>query len=97
MLDKSHCKIAYDTDTERLEVSDYYDFSSSYPDAKERKRRSKSKKAQAEDGVEEASIPEEAGEWEDMRSRFTASYRSLLSALKAVKTAPACIEPVWHD
>jgi pre-60S factor REI1 len=32
MIDKSHCKIAYDTEDDRLEVSDFYDFSSSYPD-----------------------------------------------------------------
>lgn len=31
MIDKGHCKIAYDTEDDRLEVSDYYDFSSSYP------------------------------------------------------------------
>ncbi|KAJ7072486.1 C2H2 type zinc-finger-domain-containing protein [Mycena amicta] len=30
MLDKSHCKIAYDTEDDRLEISDYYDFTSSY-------------------------------------------------------------------
>lgn len=34
MTDKSHCKIAYDTEDDRLEISDYYDFSSSYPDEK---------------------------------------------------------------
>lgn len=33
MVDKSHCKIAYDTEDERLEISDYYDFTSSYPNA----------------------------------------------------------------
>lgn len=33
MLDKSHCKIAYDSENEKLEISDFYDFSSSYPDA----------------------------------------------------------------
>jgi len=32
MLDKSHCKIAYDNEAEKLEISDFYDFSSSYPD-----------------------------------------------------------------
>ncbi|KAF9529314.1 C2H2 type zinc-finger-domain-containing protein [Crepidotus variabilis] len=32
MLDKSHCKIGYDSQKDRLEVSDYYDFTSSYPD-----------------------------------------------------------------
>ena len=33
MIDKSHTKIAYDSERERLEVSDFYDFTSSYPDA----------------------------------------------------------------
>lgn len=32
MLDKSHCKIAYDTEEDRFEISDFYDFTSSYPD-----------------------------------------------------------------
>ena len=31
MIDKSHCKMAYETDEERLEFSDFYDFTSSYP------------------------------------------------------------------
>ncbi|KAG9316517.1 C2H2 type zinc-finger-domain-containing protein [Chiua virens] len=31
MIDKGHCKIAYDTETDKLEMSDYYDFTSSYP------------------------------------------------------------------
>jgi len=31
MVDKSHCKIAYDSPDDRLEISDYYDFTSSYP------------------------------------------------------------------
>ncbi|PPQ99717.1 hypothetical protein CVT24_009700, partial [Panaeolus cyanescens] len=44
MVDKGHCKIAYDTEIDRLEVSDYYDFSSSYPDGQP-PRRKKSKKA----------------------------------------------------
>ncbi|KAH9942313.1 C2H2 type zinc-finger-domain-containing protein [Epithele typhae] len=39
MRDKGHCKIAYDTDEERLEVSDFYDFEASYPDMEERKAR----------------------------------------------------------
>ncbi|KAJ3557906.1 hypothetical protein NP233_g11624 [Leucocoprinus birnbaumii] len=53
MVDKSHCKIAYDTENERLEVSDYYDFTASYPDAHLRK-----KKQQA--------LKESDEEWEDM-------------------------------
>jgi pre-60S factor REI1 len=32
MIDKSHCKIAYQSEHDRLEISDFYDFSSSYPD-----------------------------------------------------------------
>jgi pre-60S factor REI1 len=32
MVDKSHCKIAYDLEDDRLELSDYYDFTSSYRD-----------------------------------------------------------------
>jgi pre-60S factor REI1 len=32
MVDKSHCKIAYDLEDDRLELSDYYDFTSSYQD-----------------------------------------------------------------
>ncbi|KAJ3788659.1 C2H2 type zinc-finger-domain-containing protein [Lentinula aff. detonsa] len=52
MLDKSHCKVAYDKQDDRLEISDYYDFTSSYPDAHLRK-----KKAKAEQEKDE--------EWED--------------------------------
>ncbi|KAJ1663516.1 pre-60S factor rei1 [Coemansia sp. RSA 1813] len=35
MLDKGHTKIAYDTEIDILEISDFYDFSSTYPDAHE--------------------------------------------------------------
>lgn len=31
-MDKGHCKIAYDTDDDAIELVDYYDFSSSYPE-----------------------------------------------------------------
>ncbi|EJD03003.1 uncharacterized protein FOMMEDRAFT_85023 [Fomitiporia mediterranea MF3/22] len=48
MLDKSHRKIAYDSVKERLEYSDYYDFSSSYPDYEERTRK-KEENAEWED------------------------------------------------
>ncbi|KAJ2002636.1 pre-60S factor rei1 [Coemansia thaxteri] len=33
MLDKGHTKIAYETEIDILEISDFYDFSSTYPDA----------------------------------------------------------------
>lgn len=32
MVDKSHCKVAYDTQEDQLELSDFYDFRSSYAD-----------------------------------------------------------------
>jgi len=35
MLDKGHCKLAYDKEEHMLEVSDYYDFRSSYPEDEE--------------------------------------------------------------
>ncbi|KAJ1677776.1 pre-60S factor rei1, partial [Spiromyces aspiralis] len=33
MIDKGHCKLAYDTEIDILELADFYDFSSSYADA----------------------------------------------------------------
>ncbi|KAJ6593758.1 C2H2 type zinc-finger-domain-containing protein [Mycena capillaripes] len=52
MLDKSHCKIAYDSEDDRLEISDFYDFTSSYP-----AETKKSKKSKPESSVDE---------WEDL-------------------------------
>ncbi|KAJ2913248.1 hypothetical protein MD484_g7160, partial [Candolleomyces efflorescens] len=37
MVDKGHCKIAYESQSDRLEVSDFYDFSTSYPDGPSKK------------------------------------------------------------
>ena len=59
MVDKSHCKIAYDKESDKLEISDYYDFSSSYPDAFTKKK-GKGKKKSSKVVVE---VEEE--EWED--------------------------------
>jgi len=55
MVDKSHCKIAYDKERDRMELSDFYDFSASYPDAESRPKRRPTK--------EESDDEEE--EWED--------------------------------
>ena len=60
MIDKGHCKIAYDNETDRLELSDYYDFTSSYPDTDKRKKRKT--KSTRQINVEEGSD----AEWEDM-------------------------------
>ncbi|KAF8581607.1 hypothetical protein K439DRAFT_214617 [Ramaria rubella] len=58
MNDKGHCKIAYDEEKDRLDISDFYDFSSSYPDAvMQGKKQTKSKPR-----VEET----EEQDWEDM-------------------------------
>jgi len=59
MIDKSHCKIAYDTEPDMLEISDYYDFSSSYPDAEERRRRKEERRAKR-------AAAEAAEGWEDV-------------------------------
>jgi len=57
MVDKAHCKIAYDTHREKLELSDFYDFTSSYPDAGKRRRGKGKPKAKA--------TPEDE-EWEEV-------------------------------
>ena len=56
MLDKSHCKIAYDSQKDQLELSDFYDFSSSYPVGFSGRRRAKKAKKE--------SVQEEDEEWE---------------------------------
>ena len=67
MVDKSHCKIAYDTENDTLEISDYYDFSSSYPDAEERQRRKAERRAEKKKKAAEAARVAEAAEgWEDV-------------------------------
>ncbi|OSD04011.1 hypothetical protein PYCCODRAFT_1408429 [Trametes coccinea BRFM310] len=72
MIDKGHCKIAYDAEEDRLEISDFYDFSASYPDAEERKARkaarearkaAKAAKKAAQDDKEEDDNEEEEEEW----------------------------------
>ncbi|THH08608.1 hypothetical protein EW145_g2589 [Phellinidium pouzarii] len=63
MLDKSHCKIAYDLERDRLEISDYYDFSASYPDHDaEKKKKAKKVKEERENATEAG----ENEEWEDV-------------------------------
>ncbi|KAF8518797.1 C2H2 type zinc-finger-domain-containing protein [Gautieria morchelliformis] len=61
MSDKGHCKIAYDEEKDRLEMSDFYDFSSSYPDAT-----SKGKKAAKSKRMHSSDVEEEEQEWEDV-------------------------------
>jgi pre-60S factor REI1 len=66
MVDKSHCKIAYDAEDDRLELSDYYDFSSSYPDAPHQpKKKSRSKHNRDGSGEEEWEDVDQDGEAAD--------------------------------
>ncbi|PAV18655.1 C2H2 type zinc-finger [Pyrrhoderma noxium] len=46
MVDKGHCKIAYGTMKDRLEVAEFYNFEKSYPDYEERKRRREERRAE---------------------------------------------------
>lgn len=66
MVDKGHCKIGYENESQRLEISDYYDFSSSYPDADARLKRREARAAQrAERAAEKEAARQDAG-WEDV-------------------------------
>lgn len=75
MLDKAHCKIAYDSEDDRLEVSDHYDFTTSYP-TETRKKKSKQPRAEDEEwedadddsGDAEEVVDEDASEPPDSES-----------------------------
>jgi pre-60S factor REI1 len=62
MIDKGHCKIGYEQESQRLEVSDFYDFSASYPDAEARRKRKAARAAKR--AQKEAA--EKAEGWEDV-------------------------------
>lgn len=65
MADKSHCKIAYDSQKDRLEISDFYDFSSSYPDSAKQAPRSRQRTTVAV--IKESDENDDSdGDWEDM-------------------------------
>ncbi|KAF9365575.1 hypothetical protein BGX34_009401 [Mortierella sp. NVP85] len=59
MVDKGHCKIPYDTDAEMMEIADFYDFRSSYPEEQQRQMLEAAEKADAGEAAEEE---EELGE-----------------------------------
>jgi len=64
MIDKGHCRIAYGTESEKLAVSDFYDFSSSYPTVPGEKKGS-SKRRRVKVVVPDAELAEDDG-WEDV-------------------------------
>ncbi|CCH42056.1 Zinc finger protein [Wickerhamomyces ciferrii] len=53
MLSKNHCKIPYESEDEKMEISEFYDFTSTYDDYKQ------AKEGEANDGDDD-------GEWEDV-------------------------------
>jgi pre-60S factor REI1 len=66
MIDKGHCRIAYENEPERLEVSDFYDFSSSYPDAEARLKRREERAARRIERAAEKAAARQDATWEDV-------------------------------
>jgi pre-60S factor REI1 len=67
MVDKRHCKLGYETESQRMEIADYYDFSSSYPDVEARAARRAARKVRKD--AKEAARAEKReadGEWEEV-------------------------------
>ncbi|KAH0827776.1 C2H2 type zinc-finger-domain-containing protein [Lanmaoa asiatica] len=62
MIDKGHCKIAYDTEIDRLEISDYYDFTPSYPPGKKKTGESD----QVWEDVDQDTLPDEVVDVDDL-------------------------------
>lgn len=65
MVDKSHCKIAYESSDDRLEVSDFYDFTSSYPEA-DLKTRKKKKVVAKDEGWEDLEDDNDEGDVDEI-------------------------------
>ncbi|KAG9120019.1 hypothetical protein FRC07_004659 [Ceratobasidium sp. 392] len=66
MIDKGHCRIGYDNESQRLEISDYYDFSSSYPDAEARIKRREERAVRRAERAAEREAARQDVEWEDV-------------------------------
>jgi len=66
MIDKGHCRIAYENEPEQLEVSDFYDFSSSYPDAEARLKRREERAARRIERAAEKAAARVDATWEDV-------------------------------
>ncbi|KAG0057148.1 hypothetical protein BGZ89_001926 [Linnemannia elongata] len=64
MVDKGHCKIPYDTESEMMEIVDFYDFRSSYPEEEQRKMREAAERGEEveEDDEEELDTGVRLGE-----------------------------------
>lgn len=64
MSDKGHCKIGYESQKDKMEVADFYDFTSSYP-AGFKPRMAKKSKAKVPEEEEWEDVDEESGDDED--------------------------------
>jgi pre-60S factor REI1 len=60
MIDKSHCKIAYSSEEDQLEIGDFYDFRSSYPDAKKKVKVDESDEGWEDMDSEDGDLDEDA-------------------------------------
>ena len=69
MVDKSHCKIAYDNERDMLEISDFYDFSPSYPDDSDQRLRREERRAKRKEKKDKDKADKDAAEgWEDVEN-----------------------------
>ncbi|KAF8931351.1 C2H2 type zinc-finger-domain-containing protein [Dissophora ornata] len=59
MVDKGHCKIPYDTEAEMMEIVDFYDFRSSYPEEQQRKMLEAAERADRGEAEAEADVDDE--------------------------------------
>src|SRR5258708_32612666 len=80
MIDRSHCKLAYDSDKDRLEVSDFYNFTSSYPVASFTSKSGRLKRRPITDSPapsststqpESATVDDDSDQWEDEDENVT--------------------------
>ncbi|TDL24214.1 hypothetical protein BD410DRAFT_745544 [Rickenella mellea] len=99
MVDKSHCKIAYDSESDRLEISDFYDFSSSYPDYEARMKRRQKRAAKPVSSTDEKldEEDEEQGEWEDMKEDDGSEADEIIEESASDETSPSDDESIPED
>ncbi|GAA6006503.1 hypothetical protein JCM11491_004986 [Sporobolomyces phaffii] len=77
MQSKSHCRLKYDTEEEQLNIADFYDFRSSYPDYQARlDRRAARRAAKAAQAAAEGWEDEEMAEGEEVDADAEVVYES---------------------
>ncbi|GAA5882609.1 hypothetical protein JCM16303_002070 [Sporobolomyces ruberrimus] len=77
MQSKSHCRLKYDTEEEQLNIADFYDFRSSYPDYQARlERRQARRAAKAAQATAEGWEDEDMAEGEEVDPNAEVVYES---------------------